>query len=82
MRPAGNEHLRSAERLGQALTLRGGDCLLQLDEVTRFLFFDVRCEVFHQRLDRRDEVWVGWIHVLELFELFFDLVQQSAIYKR
>jgi hypothetical protein len=42
----------------------------------------VRCEVFHQRLDRRDEVWVGWIHVLELFELFFDLVQQSAIYKR
>lgn len=81
MRPAGNEHLRSAERLGQALTLRGGDCTLQLDEVSGFLFFDVLFEVRHQRLDLRDEVRVGGMHILELCELFFDLAAVSDMIK-
>lgn len=73
MRPGGNEHLRSAKRLGQALALFGGDCVLQLDKVNGLFFLDVLLEVCHHRLEDRHEGCVGGVHVLEFLKLFFDL---------
>lgn len=73
MRAGWHKHLGAAEGLGELQTLGLVNILAEKWQVVLLLFLDVLGEVVHQLLELWDEFGCAGFHVLECFEVFFDL---------
>lgn len=73
MGPRGHKHLRPTKRLRKLLAFLRRHGVFQLRQILTLFFLDVLGEVLHQRPDSRLELRVRGFHVLEFFQLFFNL---------
>lgn len=73
MAAAGNGHFGTFEGAGEIGAVVDGEGFLEGRVVVALFFFDVLGEIGHKAFERGFETRIGGFHVLEDFELFFDL---------